>query len=97
MTDRDLVLHLKFLRLAAEFQARPDGARAEALDQAIEAVETIAEIRQIAARALRSSDPSNLSKAQALDQIGAILSQKEEDPDPEETGSGDQISFDELI
>ena len=94
MTDKELVTHLKFIKLAAEFNAKPVGARAEALDMAIKAVEDRILCREIIERALRSSDPINFYKAQALERLGEILEVKRDNPEPAEK---EQITFDDIL
>ena len=62
----------------------------------LEAITKIARIKEITARALRSSDPINLYKALCLNEIAEILGVKVEDPAPD-TEDKDQITFDDII
>lgn len=66
----------------------------EAFDKAIEAFTKLNMIREITARALRSSDPINYYKAQSLKDIAKICGLKIEDP---ADNSNNQITIDEII
>lgn len=84
--DDALDIVLKLAKTAIE--------RAEA-----EAEETskLNKIKEITARALRSSDPINLYKARALDDIAEILGIEIREPEAEEADSKDQITIDDII
>ena len=67
----------------------------EAFDIAEQAILKLDKIKTITERALRSSDPINLYKALCIKEIAEVLGVKA--PDPAETESKGQITFDDII
>ena len=67
-----------------------------ALNMSREAILQLSKIREITARALRSSDPINLYKSCCINEIAELLGVKVEDP-AEKTESKGQITFDDII
>ena len=59
--------------------------------------EKLSKIKEITARALRSSDPINLYKAKSLEEIAEILGIEIKDPEATETDNKDQITIDDII
>jgi len=67
----------------------------EAFDRAEQAILKLDKIKTITERALRSSDPINLYKALCINEIAEVLGVKA--PDPVETESKGQITFDDIL
>ena len=68
----------------------------EAFDRAEQAILKLEKVKEITARALRSSDPINLYKALCINEIAEVLGVRVEDP-TEKTESKGQITFDDII
>lgn len=76
-------------------QAKHGRSDGEAFDKGVEAIVKLSKIQTITERALRSEDPINLYKALCIKEIAEVLGVKA--PDPVETESKGQITFDDII
>ena len=91
MKDPQLISHLLYLKSGGNPTLYLD-----TLDTAIENTVKLSKVKEITARALRSSDPINLYKACCINEIAELLGVKLEDP-VEESDSKGQITIDDII
>ena len=68
-----------------------------ALNMSREAILQLSKIKEITARALRSSDPINLYKSCCINEIAELLGVKVEDPAEKSDSNKDQITIDDII
>lgn len=80
--------------IATLLQAKSGRKDYEAFDKGAEAISKLNRIQAITERALRSSDPINLYKARAIEDIAKLLGIEIKAP---ESDSKDQIKIEDII